>query len=110
VATDERVRRVLEIKLQKVEYVGATHRVGEQRRRARADHVAAIETLMRRAQRAGQLARQPAARHQALGVDALLLGLIENWLMDPAAFDLVRVGDAAIDAHLRGLAPAGVPA
>ena len=31
-------------------------------------------------------------------------GLFQNWMLDPGAFDLVRVGSQVIDTYLAGLA------
>ena len=40
-------------------------------------------------------------------MQSLIDGLISNWMIEPEAFDLVRVGEQAIDAYLLGLqAPA----
>ncbi|MGH8717011.1 MAG: TetR family transcriptional regulator, partial [Burkholderiales bacterium] len=39
----------------------------------------------------------------AQGLHALIDGLIQNWLLDPQAFDLLEVGQSAMDVYLRGL-------
>lgn len=39
----------------------------------------------------------------ALGVEALIDGLITHWMLDPQAFDLVRTGEQSLDAYLRGV-------
>jgi len=39
----------------------------------------------------------------AHGLHALIDGLIQNWLLDPQAFDLLEVGQCAIEVYLRGL-------
>ncbi|GAC1603495.1 MAG: hypothetical protein NVS3B2_08020 [Ramlibacter sp.] len=39
----------------------------------------------------------------AHGLHALIDGLIQNWLLDRTAFDLVRTGERTIDAYLAGL-------
>ena len=44
-----------------------------------------------------------AASAAARGLHALIDGLIQNWLLDRAAFDLVRTGGQALDAYLAGL-------
>jgi len=43
------------------------------------------------------------ARTAALGLHVLLDGLIQNWLLDPEAFDLVRQGEQVLDTYLSGL-------
>ena len=44
------------------------------------------------------------ARSAALGLHSLLEGLLQNWMLDPGAFDLVKVGARVIDTYLAGLA------
>lgn len=53
--------------------------------------------------RRGALGRRVPARAAALGLHALIDGLIQNWMLDPKAFDLVRVGTQVIDTYLAGL-------
>jgi TetR/AcrR family acrAB operon transcriptional repressor len=43
------------------------------------------------------------ARAAAIGLHALLDGLLQNWMLDPAAFNLVKVGGQALDAYLASL-------
>ena len=37
------------------------------------------------------------------GLHALVSGLFQNWLLDPAAFDLIEVGTGAFDTFMAGL-------
>jgi TetR/AcrR family acrAB operon transcriptional repressor len=39
----------------------------------------------------------------AHGLHALIDGLIQNWLLDQHAFDLVRTGEQTVDSYLAGL-------
>ncbi len=39
----------------------------------------------------------------ALGLHVMVDGLIQNWLLDPEAFDLVAAGGQTMDAYLKGL-------
>ena len=39
----------------------------------------------------------------AQGLHALIDGIVQNWLLDPQAFDLLAVGQYAIDVYLKGL-------
>ena len=43
------------------------------------------------------------ARAAALGLYALIDGVIQNWMLDPQAFDLVKTGRQVLDAYLAGL-------
>jgi TetR/AcrR family acrAB operon transcriptional repressor len=102
-ANDEQTRRVFEVATQKVEYVDEMGAV-------RARHVACRQQFLDQMQKAlrasarlrGHKLPIPAAA-AAHGLHALLDGLIQNWLLDPAAFDLVRTGEQSVDCYLSGL-------
>lgn len=104
VAGEEQMRRVLEVATQKIEYVDEFVAVRERHVQMRNQHVDELERLLRRAQRLGQVVTSPPARQLAIGLHALLDGLLQGWLLEPGAFDLKRVGARAIDTHLAGLA------
>ena len=102
-AGDERTRRVLEVATQKVEYVDELVAV-------RARHLAVRQQFLDRMQRGLRgsarwrgLRLPIPAPVAARGLHALVDGLIQNWLLDCSAFDLVRTGEKAIDAYLAGL-------
>lgn len=94
VATDEQVHRVFEIATHKVEYVEELRTVQQRHQQAVEEHLLVIGRCL---QRAGLDTRD------ALGLHALVVGLIHTWMLDPAAFDLATEGRRAIDAHLAGL-------
>jgi len=102
-ANDEQTRRVFEVATLKVEYVDEMGAV-------RSRHVANRQQFLDQMQRAlrasarlrGRRLPVPAAA-AAHGLHALLDGLIQNWLLDPAAFDLVRTGEQSVDCYLSGL-------
>jgi TetR/AcrR family acrAB operon transcriptional repressor len=50
------------------------------------------------------------ARAAAVGLHALLDGLLQNWMLDPTGFNLVKVGTQVLDAYLAGLAAEVAPA
>jgi TetR/AcrR family acrAB operon transcriptional repressor len=103
VSQDEQMRRVCEIVMQKSEYVEELSAVRDRRLQMRRDFRARLATVLRRGQRRGVVVASPAARHLAVGLHALLDGLIQNWLLDPAD-SLRATGAKAIDVHLAGLA------
>lgn len=72
-------------------------------RRMRAALLRRTEVLLQCARRAGQLRPRIVVRHAATGFEALLDGLLRNWILDRSEFDLVRVGRAAAAAYLDGL-------
>lgn len=108
VAQDDQVRRVFQIATQKIEYVDETAAVRERHLQMRRDHLVVVERLLRAAQRRRDIVQSPSARQLAIGLHALLDGLLQNWMLDPAAFPLRAVGGRALDIHLAGLA-AGAP-
>lgn len=109
VAADAQVQRVFEIAIHKVEYVGEMDAVRTRRLQLRQDHMALLEELLQAAQQRGDVVQEPPAGQMAIGLHALLDGLIQTWMLEPAAFDLVRVGQGAVHAQLAGLAH-GAPA
>lgn len=101
IAGDARVRGLLEIALHKVEFVDELAAVRERHRLAMEEHRAAIERCLRRAGRP-----RSTLADEALGLNALMAGLIHAWMLAPGSFDLVAGGRAAIATYLAGLAPA----
>lgn len=107
---DPQVQRVFVIKMHKVEYVDELLAVRDRRVSTRVGLIDHVSVGLKRAMAEGRLDRRVPARAAAIGLHALTSGLIENWLLDPSAFDLVKVGEQALDAYLAGLAlpvPAG---
>jgi TetR/AcrR family acrAB operon transcriptional repressor len=104
VAQCERTRRVFEIALQKVEFSGemqdlqqrkmASYRVWRERH----------QTYLDAAVRQGCLPATLNTRQAALSLVALSHGLLQQWLLDPEAFDLMPTAEAAVDGFLNGLA------
>ena len=75
----------------------------DRRRDACRGHLTAIERTLARLMRQGDRSRRVPARTAALGLHSLLEGLFQNWMLDPVAFDLVKVGTQVIDAYLAGV-------
>lgn len=101
--SDPQVRRVFEIATHKVEYVGELQAVRDRHLATRNDCLAHVERGLKLAAKRGQLTRKIPARSAALGLHALIDGLIQNWMLDPDAFDLVKVGRQVLDAYLDSL-------
>ncbi len=100
---DPKARRVFEIALFKVEHGNALRGVRERRLSGLRNRVDNVERGFRRASRLGLLSSTLPPRTAAMGMESLIDGLITNWMLEPLSFDLVRVGEQAIDAYLRGL-------
>jgi TetR/AcrR family acrAB operon transcriptional repressor len=100
---DAQLRRVFEIATHKVEYSDELLAVRERHIEVRDAYLQRTERLMRGALRTGQLPEGRSARVAAVGLHALVDGLIQNWVLDPQAFDLVLIGTESVDAYLHGL-------
>jgi len=110
-ALDAQTRRVFEVATHKVEYVTELMAVQQRHLRVSLECQARTRQAMERlaAQRGAPLKLAPEVA--ALGLHVMVSGLIQNWLLDPQAFDLEAVGRQTIDAYLAGLgwAQAQVP-
>lgn len=105
--TNDRLRQVFEILVFKCEYVGEMADMLVRRRQNRDDCINAIAENLRHAVARGQLPASMDVPQAALGLYAMVDGLFINWLMDPAAYDLMGRTGELIDIFLRGLqAPA----
>jgi TetR/AcrR family transcriptional regulator, acrAB operon repressor len=97
VASDPRVQRVFSIAMHYTEYTAELAPVSERHRQAVGEFIDEL---------AGLLARLPglaAPQAAALGLFAMIDGLMRQWTLQPDSFDLVAVGEQAVAAHLRGL-------
>lgn len=102
-ATDPRTRRVFEVATQKVEYVDALGKVRERHLAMQRQAVLQMKRVLQRSA-AGRGLRLPIpAIAAARGLHALLSGLIQDWLLDPGAFQLEAAGRQTLDAYLAGL-------
>ena len=108
VVTDPQMRRVFSIASHKVEYAGETEALRERHVSVRSECLANIERSLQRAMRRGELARRMPARAAAIGLHALVDGLLQNWMLAPGDFDLVKVGRQVVDAYLGSLATPAV--
>jgi TetR/AcrR family transcriptional regulator, acrAB operon repressor len=103
IATDAQTRRVFEVATQKVEYVEELQAVRLRHLAVRNGFLSRIEQSMNAASLQTGFPLPLAAAVAARGLHALIDGLIQNWLLDPQAFDLLEIGEGAINVYLRGL-------
>lgn len=103
--TSPQARRVFEIATHKVEYVDELLAVRDRHLAGRNECLSHVEHALKTAMQRGLISAKAPARSVALGLHALVDGLIQNWMLDPESFDLVRVGKHVIDTYLAGLAP-----
>jgi TetR/AcrR family acrAB operon transcriptional repressor len=103
VTDDLQVRRVFEIATHQVEYVDELRAVKERHLTSRNDCLKKIENGLNRAASQQGLTMALPAGIAVHGLHAVVDGLIQNWLLDATAFDLVDVGVRTVDIYLRGL-------
>jgi TetR/AcrR family transcriptional regulator, acrAB operon repressor len=103
IATDAQTRRVFEVATQKVEYVEELQAVRLRHLTVCNGFLSRIEQSMNAASLQTGLPLPLAAAVAARGLHALIDGLIQNWLLDPQAFNLLEVGEGAMNVYLRGL-------
>ena len=100
---DPQLRRVFEIASHKTEYVDELQVIRERRIAFRETCMADLEHLLAAAMGLRLIGHHVPAGVAARGLHALIDGLLHNWLLDTAAFDLEQVGMAALDTYLAGL-------
>ena len=100
---DAQVRRVFDIAIHMVEYTGETASLRQRHLAAREGCVADFERALKHgAQRAGMRLPIP-VRAAAQGLQAMFFGLLQNWLLEPGAFDLPTAGRRSLRIYLTGL-------
>ena len=100
---DQQVRRVFEIASHKVEYVDELQTLRERHIAERAQCLGDLKRVLALAVERGHLPATTALPSVAVGLHALIDGLMHNWLLDPQSFDLEVVGIQALEAFLAGL-------
>ena len=103
VALDPRHQRVFEIAWHKCEYVDEMAAIRDSHLECGRRFIALLEAAMRRAQALGQLSAAVSPRQAAVGIMALLDGLVVNWTLEPTLFPLADYAPGVVDAYLAGL-------
>jgi TetR/AcrR family acrAB operon transcriptional repressor len=101
--TDPQMHRVLEVATHKVEYTHDMQSVHHRHLEARNACVVDFEKAMVAEARRSRIKLPIPAAQAAQGLHALINGLIQNWLLDPQAFDLVATGRRTFRVYLAGL-------
>ena len=104
VVADPQMKRVFGIATHKVEYIGEMEAVRERHLSVRNRCLADVERTLKQAMKRGELSRRVPARAAAVGLHALLDGLLQNWMLDPTGFNLVKVGTQVLNTYFAGLA------
>jgi TetR/AcrR family acrAB operon transcriptional repressor len=108
--SDPQVRRVFEVATHKVEYTHEMQSVHQRHLSARNACVIDFEKALRLAARREHVRLPIPAPVAAQGLHALISGLIQNWLLDPEGFELVRTGQQAFRVYVAGLGLRGTGA
>ena len=103
IACDEQTRRVLSIATHQVEYTDELGDVQTRRLLSHNNCVARNRTILAQAFAKQGVECPVALTCAAHGLQALVEGLVQHWLLEPSAFDLLESGSSAIDVYLRGL-------
>ncbi len=102
-ATDPQCQRVFEIMCHKCEYVGDMEALKTRHIESRKQCLGSIELGIARAVLAKLLPADVDPRRAAIGLSALIDGLINNWLLDPQYHSLKTDGARIVDTYLAGL-------
>ena len=101
---DAQTRRVFEVLLFKVEYVGELVAVQERHLFDLAEFDSRLEECLRVEQARQECASMVLSPFEAaLGLRSLFDGLIKSWLLSSQGFDLSELGMRAVDVYLGGL-------
>lgn len=103
-------RRVFEIATHKVEYVPELQAVRDRHLLNRSQCLGEVEQDLARAQQQGLVGMAMPVHTMALGLHALVDGLIQNWMLAPEAFDLEQMGRSVLHTYLQGLRATALPA
>jgi TetR/AcrR family acrAB operon transcriptional repressor len=100
---DVQARRVFHIVFHKCEYVDEMELVWKRFSEMQAGCLSRLEQGLARAQKLGQLPKALDVRRTALGLHALVDGLISNWAMDPEYMPPESDAGLVIDVFLDGI-------
>lgn len=102
-AQDAQCRRVFEIVMHKCEFVDEMLEMRQRISQSRDGCLQKVEQGLQQAVRKGQLPKTVKSRQAAIGLHALIDGLIANWVMEPSYFSLANEGERMVDIYLNGL-------
>jgi TetR/AcrR family acrAB operon transcriptional repressor len=101
--TNPQARRVFEIASLKVEFVSEMDAVRVRRRQSQAQWMAQVIERIELGQSTAQIRQDVQPQVLAIGLWAVMDGMIRNWMFEPASFSLVKVGDQVIGTMLEGI-------
>jgi TetR/AcrR family transcriptional regulator, acrAB operon repressor len=102
-ATHARTQNVFEIIFHKSELVDELADLATTHRQDRAVCLAQIENIVRAAAAAGQLRADIDAALVTQALHGLIIGVMHEWVLDPAAYDLEAAAPALVDLFIAGV-------
>jgi len=102
-ACDAQLTRVFSISMHYTEYTEELAPAQRRYQNAVSEFVAMTEDTMQQAAQAGQLRQGLDLHTLAMGLFALVDGLMRQWTAMPQSFELVHVGQQAVSAYVMGL-------
>jgi len=102
-AVDPRTQVVFEVIFHKTEMVDELADMAASHESGRCQCLGQIEAIIRRCAEKGELAHDIDPALAAQGLNALMIGIMHQWVLDPAAYDLAAAAPALIDTYLAGL-------
>jgi TetR/AcrR family transcriptional regulator, acrAB operon repressor len=103
-AADARTQVVFEVIFHKTELVDELAGIATSHQNDRCQCLVQIEAIIRRCAELGELPPEIDAALAAQGLNALMVGIMHEWVLDPSAYDLSAAAPALIDSFLAGLA------
>lgn len=100
---DARMRRVFEVATHKVEYVDELKAVRARHLTVRNEFLTKMELGLAQAAAEQTLQLRVPASIAAHGLHSVVDGMIQNWFLEPEAFDLTGTIEQVVDVYLAGL-------
>ena len=94
---------MLEVATHKVEYTEEHQTIRLRHLAVRNEFLSQVAKGLTAAARQENLKKPLLGDMAAQGLHALVDGLLQNWMLDPQAFDLVQAGQYSMDIYLGGL-------
>ncbi len=98
-----RARRVFDILTTRFEFGAENEPLRQRKQASRCEFRDQLAATLAVAQRRGGLAPGLAPAEAAVGVLALVDGLIRSWILEPGSFELETLGTAIVRRHVEGL-------
>jgi TetR/AcrR family transcriptional regulator, acrAB operon repressor len=105
-AVDARTQVVFEVIFHKTEMVDELADIATSNENERCRCLSQIEVIIRRCADLGELPPDIDTALAAQGLNALMVGIMHQWVLDPSSYDLSAAAPALVDTYLAGLAAA----